>query len=101
MLKMINVFLVDGDVYGRKIFKVANHSITLSEFPKNNITHYEGENVLEMNCVYFLLNSKKKKIYIGSTNNFAQSRKKQHLALKSFWDTLYVFTSPDFEMIHH
>ena len=51
-----------------------------------------------MNCVYFLLNSKKKKIYIGSTNNFAQSRKKQHLALKSFWDTLYVFTSPDFEM---
>ena len=98
MLKMINVFLVDGDVYGRKIFKVANHSITLSEFPKNNITHYEGENVLEMNCVYFLLNSKKKKIYIGSTNNFAQSRKKQHLALKSFWDTLYVFTSPDFEM---
>ena len=87
MLKMINVFLVDGDVYGRKIFKVANHSITLSEFPKNNITHYEGENVLEMNCVYFLLNSKKKKIYIGSTNNFAQSRKKQHLALKSFWDT--------------
>lgn len=98
MLKMINVFLVDGDVYGRKIFKVANHSITLSEFPKNNITYYEGENVLEMNCVYFLLNSKKKKIYIGSTNNFAQSRKKQHLALKSFWDTLYVFTSPDFEM---
>ena len=98
MLKMINVFLVDGDVYGRKIFKVANHSITLSEFPKNNITHYEGENVLEMNCVYFLLNSKKKKIYIGSTNNFAQSRKKQHLALKSFWYTLYVFTSPDFEM---
>ena len=98
MLKMINVFLVDGDVYGRKIFKVANHSITLSEFPKNNITHYEGENVLEMNCVYFLLNSKKKKIYIGSTNNSAQSRKKQHLALKSFWDTLYVFTSPDFEM---
>ena len=98
MLKMINVFLVDGDVYGRKIFKVANHSITLSEFPKNNITHYEGENVLEMNCVYFLLNLKKKKIYIGSTNNFAQSRKKQHLAEKSFWDTLYVFTSPDFEM---
>lgn len=98
MLKMINVFLVDGDVYGRKIFKVANHSITLSEFPKNNITHYEGENVLEMNCVYFLLNSKTKEIYIGCTNNFAQSRKKEHFAQKSFWDTLYVFTSPDFEM---
>lgn len=98
MLKMINVFLVDGDVYGRKIFKVANHSITLSEFPKNNITHYEGENVLEMNCVYFLLNLKTKGIYIGCTNNFAQSRKKDHFAQKSFWDTLFVFTSPDFEM---
>lgn len=97
MLKMINVFLVDGDVHGRKIFKVANNSITLSEFPRNNMTNYDGGNVLDMNCVYFLLNYDTKDIYIGSTKGFKQHRSKDHM-LKPYWDTLLVFTSPDFEM---
>lgn len=97
MVEVINTFLLDGDVYGRKVFKALTHSVTLSVFPKNNIVPYGDESVLEENCVYFLLNISKKEIYIGQTGNLVK-RLIDHSYNKSFWDTLYVFTSPDFEI---
>lgn len=97
MVEVINTFLLDGDIYGRKVFKALTHSVTLSVFPKNNIVPYGDESVLEENCVYFLLNISKKEIYIGQTGNLV-NRLNDHSYNKSFWDTLYVFTSPDFEI---
>ena len=46
MVEVIKTQLLDGDVYGRKVFKALTHSVTLSVFPKNNIVPYGDESVL-------------------------------------------------------
>ena len=62
MVEVIKTQLLDGDVYGRRILTMQTRSVTLSVFPKNNIESYGGDSVLEMHCVYFLLNVHKKQI---------------------------------------
>ena len=96
MVEVIKTQLLDGDVYGRRILTMQTRSVTLSVFPKNNIESYGGDSVLEMHCVYFLLNIHKKQIYIGKTENFLK-RSIDHKYNKNFWDTLFVFTSPEFK----
>ncbi len=96
MVEVIKTQLLDGDVYGRRILTMQTRSVTLSVFPKNNIESYGGDSVLEMHCVYFLLNIHKKQIYIGKTENFLK-RSIDHKYNKNFWDTLFVFTSPKFK----
>ena len=97
MKNLINVFLVDGDTFGRKIFEFADGSMKLSVFPRNNIIAYNGENVLEQNCVYFLVNMSTKKIYIGQSVAYSKYRQADHNYNKEFWDTLFIFTSPGFD----
>lgn len=96
MVEIIKTQLLDGDVYGRRILTMQTRSVTLSIFPKNNIEPYGDESVLEMHCVYFLLNVHEKQIYIGKTENLL-NRLKDHKYNKNFWDTLFVFTSPEFK----
>lgn len=96
MVEIIKTQLLDGDVYGRRILMMQTRSVTLSIFPKNNIEPYGDESVLEMHCVYFLLNVHEKQIYIGKTENLL-NRLKDHKYNKNFWDTLFVFTSPEFK----